>query len=316
MDRNVMAIQDCVSKNTRQTEMKEARACWAVVLYRPDARLLARLAAGIGGRRLIAVGNGPLEPAARAALVGTDVRVISHASNLGLAVGLNAAMRAAAEEGFAQVLLLDQDSEPFAGMIDSLLARAQALADSGERTGVVAPRLTPPAEGNYRQIRYAWRGDHRRGDGLAAVHFAPTSGSLMSIAAYDEVGPFRDDFFIDGIDVEWGFRAWSRGWGSYVALDLDMPHRWGETASAHDAAKSQILRQAPVRNYYYVRNVVATARLSHVPSAWRVRSCVSLAAQIGLLMLRSAPGARLPAFVGLRDGLVGRMGPVVPEELA
>jgi len=283
-------------------------SCAAVVLHRPDPEILGRLAAGVHGYRLIAVANGPLSPAAQAALAGVDLRLIRNERNLGLGAGLNVATRAAAEEGFDHVLLLDQDSEPPPGLIKALTVRADALAQAGERVAVLAPRLLPPAEGNYRTIRYAWRGRARAG-GLVPVDFAPTSGSLTSLAAYAEIGPFREDFFIAGIDVEWGFRAWSRGWSSYVATDLAMPHRWGEAASPEEATTPQILRHAPVRNYYYARNVVATARLPYVPALWRARSCVSLVAQIGLLALRGAPSSLRPVRAGLRDGVLGRMGP-------
>ena len=283
---------------------KARRVCAAVGLYRPDAALLRRLAEGLAGLRLIAVANGPLAPEAAGALAGADLRRIDLATNIGLGAGLNAAARTAAGEGYSHVLLLDQDSEPAPGLASALLREAKRLDAAGRRAGVVAPLLTPP-EG-YRAMRYAWR---EAGAEAAAVDFAPTSGSLLDLAAYREVGPFRDDFFIAGLDVEWGFRAWSRGWGSYVAKRLAMPHRWGE---ADESDRPQILRHAPIRNYYYARNVLATARLAHVPLAWKARSCATLAAQIAILAAKGAPGALAPVRAGLRDGALGRMGPA-PE---
>ncbi|HEY5796503.1 MAG TPA: rhamnosyltransferase, partial [Bosea sp. (in: a-proteobacteria)] len=166
----------------------------------------------------------------------------------------------------------------------------------------------------YKPIRYEWRGKSRA-DGLAAVDFAPTSGSLVSVAAYVVIGPFRDDFFIGGIDVEWGFRAWDRGWASYVATDLAVPHRWGEAASQDELGKPQILRHTPIRNYYYARNVIAVARLRHVPLRWRIKSCAGLAAQTGLLALKGPPGSLTPVRAGLSDGFKGRLGPA-PAGLA
>lgn len=287
---------------------ERARVCAAVVLYRPDPALLRRLVAGVAGLRLIVVANGPLAPDAGRALAGADLRRVDFSINVGLGAGLNAAARMAAEEGFSHALMLDQDSEPGAGLSAALAREAARLGKAGRRAAVVAPLLTPP-EG-YRAMRYAWRkGERGTGDGLAAVDFAPTSGSLLDLAAYADVGPFRDDFFIAGLDVEWGFRAWARGWGSYVAKGLAMPHRWGE---ADAADRPQILRHAPIRNYYYARNVLATARLAHVPLAWRAKSCATLAAQIALLAARGAPGALAPVRAGLRDGALGRMGPA-PE---
>ncbi len=286
-----------------------ARACAAVVLYQPDPALLARQAQGLRGQPFFAFANGPVDEAAIAALAPTDLRLIRSPANLGLGHGLNAVMEAAARDGFSHVMLLDQDSEPQPGLLDVLAQRSVTLQAEGRRIGVLAPRLVPPAEGFYKPIRYEWRGEPDAG-GLAAVDFAPTSASLVNMAAYAEIGPFRDDFFIAGIDVEWGFRAWHRGWGSYIATDLEVPHRWGEAVSPDELGKPQILRHSRVRNYYYARNVVAVAGLGHVPWRWRLKSCAGLAAQIGLLGLKGEPGSLRPVCAGLRDGLRGRLGPV------
>ena len=286
---------------------REAQACAGVVLYKPDPALLARQAEGLRGRTLFAFANGPFEAQALAALAPTDLRLIRSEENVGLGRGLNAVTEAALHDGFSHIMLLDQDSEPPPDLLDRLTARSVAL-EQEEKIAVLAPLLVPPAEGFYKPIRYERRGPARR-DGLTALDFAPTSGSLLNLEAYAAVGPFRDDFFIAGIDVEWGFRAWARGWASYLATDLAMPHRWGEAVSDEELGKPQILRHTPIRNYYYVRNVIATARLAHVPLRWRIRSCAGLAAQIGLLALKGSPGALTPVRIGLSDGMRGRFGP-------
>jgi rhamnosyltransferase len=292
----------------QEVQKRGARACAAVVLYRPNRDLLARQAEGLQGCPFFAFANGPVDAEAIEALAPTRLRVLSSPENVGLGRGLNAVMEAAAQEGFTHVMLLDQDSEPPAGVLEALAERCLAREHKGEKIAVLAPRLVPPQEGFYKPIRYEWRGDPRS-DGLAAVDFAPTSGSLVSVAAYAEIGPFRDDFFIAGIDVEWGFRAWDRGWGSYIATDLAVPHRWGEAVSQDELGKPQILRHTPIRNYYYARNVIAVARLPHIPLRWRIRSCAGLAAQIGLLAIKGPAGSLDPIRAGLFDGVSGRLGP-------
>lgn len=284
-----------------------ARACAGVVLYRPDPILLGRQAKGLQGVPLIAFSNGPVSKQAIDALAPTDLSLVASPDNVGLGRGLNAVMEAAAEGGFSHVMLLDQDSEPPPGLVDLLLHRWLALANQGEQAAVVAPLLTPPEVGFYKPIRYERRGV-RRVDGLLSVEFAPTSGSLVSMAAYRDIGPFRDDFFIAGLDVEWGFRAWARGWGSYVSTDLTVPHRWGEAVSQEAAGRPQILRHTPLRNYYYARNVIAVAKLKHVPTRWRFKSCVGLAAQIGLVTLRGTRTSLSALWTGVIHGVRGRLG--------
>lgn len=287
--------------------MRDARACAGVVLYKPDRTLLAKQAEGLRGRVLFVFANGPVDAAVVTALAPADVRLICSKENVGLGQGLNAVTNAAVQEGFSHIMLLDQDSEPELDLLDRLTTRSLELEERGEKVAILAPRLVPPSEGFYKPIRYEWRRS-LRGGALAAVDFAPTSGSLVNLAAYAEVGPFRDDFFIAGIDVEWGFRAWGRGWGSYLATDLEMPHRWGEAVSANELGKPQILRHSKLRNYYYARNVIATARLAHVPLRWRTRSCFALAAQIVVLAVQGTSGSLKPVWAGLVDGLRGRLG--------
>lgn len=303
----VTGIND-ITTTTRRTETHDARVCAGVVLYRPDKALLARQAEGLRGRTLFVFTNEPIDTESVTALAPTDLRLICSEENVGLGHGLNIITEAAAREGFSHIMLLDQDSEPSPNLLDCLLTRALSLEEQGERVAILAPRLVPAAEGFYKPIRYEWRGSIRS-DGLFALDFAPTSGSLVSLAAYAAVGPFRNDFFIAGIDVEWGFRAWDRHWGSYLATDLAMPHRWGESVNENEMGKPQILRHAPLRNYYYTRNVVATAQLPHVPLRWRIKSFAVLAAQIGLLALKGPPGSLKPVHAGLVDGFRNRLGP-------
>lgn len=284
---------------------REARACAGVVLYKPDPALLTRQAEGLRGQTLFAFANGPVAAPALAALASTDLRLIRSEENVGLGRGLNAVAQAAVGAGFSHIMLLDQDSEPPPGLLDHLTARSLAL-EQREKIAVLAPLLTPPAEGFYKPIRYERRGP-AHADGLTALDFAPTSGSLVNLEAYAAVGPFRDDFFIAGIDVEWGFRAWDSGWGSYLVPELVMPHRWGDAVSEEELGKPQILRHSDLRNYYYARNVIAVARLRHVPLPWRLKSSLALFAQIGVLALKGAPGALHPVFKGIRDGLAGRL---------
>jgi rhamnosyltransferase len=296
---------------TWQDTGRRERACAAVVLYRPDVDILAQQAEGLRDVPVFVFLNGPVSTEAIAALAPMQHCLIESQTNVGLGRGLNAVMDAASRHGFSHVMLLDQDSEPSTGLIDILLNRAVMLEQQGEKVAVLAPLLTPPQEGFYKPIRYEWRGASRL-DGLAPVEFAPTSGSLISMRAYADIGPFRDDFFIAGLDVEWGFRAWSLGWASFVATDLAIPHRWGEAVSQAEIGRPQILRQTPVRNYYYARSVIAVAKLRHVPTRWRLKSCAGLAAQTALLALRGPRGSLRAVRSGLVDGFKGRLGPA-PE---
>lgn len=284
----------------------------AIVLFEPEAGLLQALLARLtqDGSPLFIFVNGPLEAAAEAALAtAPDASVIRSATNRGQSAGLNAVVEAADEAGFSHLLLFDQDSTPEAGLGRALMARFRELEGAGGRLAVLGPRLTPPRGSTYLPIVY-WRRAPRAGEPVGAVDFVPTSGSLISIAAWRAIGPFREDYFIAGIDVEWGYRAWSRGFASAVADDIMLTHRWGHEDSPQAKLQKQILRQPGWRIYYYIRNAVHGMTLSHMPWRWKARQAVRMAAQIGLLLAarrREVPASLLRQAIA--DGWAGRLGP-------
>lgn len=289
------------------------RICVAIVLYMPNLSLLEKQVESLNGIPIIAYANGLLSDDIRAALSKENLLLIESPTNIGLGLGLNAVMTAAMDRGFTHVLLLDQDSEPSLMMVSALMTRMVELEEHGKKVALVAPKLVPPQGENYKSIQYNWR-KAPIAPGLAAVDFAPTSGSLVSVVAYRETGSFRGDFFIGGIDVEWGFRAWSKGFGSFVLTECEMPHRWGASVKDNSYAVPQIVRQSPLRNYYYIRNVIAVARLPYIPPRWRFRSSAIMAAQLVLLILKGSSGTFRAIRLAVRDGFLKRLGPA-PHEL-
>jgi rhamnosyltransferase len=144
------------------------------------------------------------------------------------------------------------------------------------------------------------------------VEFLPTSGTLISVEAWLQVGPFRSDYFIGGIDVEWGQRAWAHGFASVLVDDVTMVHRWGEINV--DRNRPQVLRQSAVRVHYYVRNATHGMTLPHMSFRWKRWQAVRLVGQVFLLFLyrRDFSIGRLTGAV--RDGWSGRLGPLPSEE--
>ncbi|MDP3414617.1 glycosyltransferase [Falsiroseomonas sp.] len=286
----------------------------AIVVFQPDLDVLIALLDTIAqdGRRIFLFLN-DLSESEVARLVDrvTNVRCLRSPQNVGLGAGLNWAMEAAAEEGFAYVVLFDQDSSPAPSLFEDLAVRHAAHTDRGAAVAVIGPLLVP-AEGAYRAIRYEWR-DAQEG----TASFVPTSGSLMLVKAWRSIGPFRDDYFVGAIDVEWCFRAWAMGWKCLVARDVTMPHRWGSPAADGKSWKPQILRHSDTRTYFHFRNSLDCIRLPHPPLRWKISAALTLAAQAALLL--AARGfsrvTRRYLWLGLRDGWVGRLGPL-PGELA
>ncbi|UBU64123.1 glycosyltransferase (plasmid) [Acidithiobacillus ferrooxidans] len=290
----------------------------AVVIYRPDHAQLSALLSGIGAeRRVFVFLNGPPDEGTEEILARfVNLRQIRSPQNIGLGSGLNALMTAAREEGFVALVLFDQDSAPMPGLIDRLADRWRDLTAEGHRIAALGPRLGLPSDQGYKAIRYAWRGKSLA-TGAATVDFLPTSGSLVSISTWAAVGPFRDDYFIGSIDVEWGFRAWSQGYQSICLLDVEMAHRWGTpVVEPGQGWRPQIVRQSDLRTFYYLRNTVDLLRQPYVPRRTKVESAIRLMGQICVLLIWRRLNWQAFNVVGraLWAGAKGRLGPA-PETI-
>jgi rhamnosyltransferase len=290
----------------------------ATVLYRPDPAVLDALLAPLveAGLRVFIFANGPLGDDVELRLARLpDLHLVRSPDNVGLGAGLNAVVEAAQSEGFGHVVLFDQDSTPDAALLPRLLdAFFAAQAQPGIRPAAIGPLLVAPANEAFLPPWYSRR-PGQTANGVSAVDFLPTSGSLVSIAAWREIGPFRADYFIDGIDVEWCFRAWAKGYACLLAEQLQMVHRWGYVAEA-GKRRPQILRQSDLRTFYYLRNAVEGLRQPHMPLRWKFRVATRLAVQSGLLLVdrRGARETRKMLTRAVSDGWCGRLGPA-PQPL-
>ena len=293
------------------------RLAAGTVLYHPDPDLLDRLLHALdrNDMHVFVFVNGETTSAVDDSLARiSNIDTIRSAANVGLGAGLNEIVRAAEAGGFSHVLLFDQDSSPEPGLPSALSDCVRRLQIASEPVAAVGPRLVVPPGGRYKPLRYS----KRRRAGLpcgTAVNFLPTSGSLVSIAAWRRIGPFRADYFIDGIDIEWCYRAWSQGYACVLVDELEMVHRWGVPSAKRGRSGHQIARQSDLRAYYHFRNALYGLRLTHMPWRWRASQVPRLTAQMFLFV--QSRGFRRPSWVLLRRalaaGLAGRLGSAPPD---
>ena len=282
----------------------------AIVLFKPEADILRRLLVALdtNGRRIFLYLNGGVEPEVKTQISRlANANVIYNPENVGLGTGLNILAATAVAEGFSHLQFFDQDSTPTPELPAELMARFVKADAEGMRLAIIGPLLTTPAGENFCENRYSWRNRE-----VGTADFAPTSGSIISLAAWRQVGPFRDDYFIGGIDVEWCFRAWHHGFATLISTSTPMVHRWGTDVARSRRWLPQIARQSETRNYFYIRNAVDTLRLGFIPIGWRLRFGARLLAQICFLVLSRPRTASQRRTVrrAIHDGWSGKLGPL------
>lgn len=260
---------------TPQARPIRAQVCAVLVTYHPDAEFpdrLRRIVPQAGGTVL--VDNGSSETAVRMltaqSAVGAVV-LIANRENLGIARALNHGVRHALAHGYAWALLLDQDTCVDEDMVDRLLATLASFPER-ERLAVLGSRFRDTNGRPPDTLPLGAQGEHWQD-----VESVITSGSLLSLAAYEKIGPFRDEFFIDYVDTEYCLRARSAGFRVIETLAPLMAHTVGAPTQHRMLGKQKwTTNHSAERRYYIARNNTvllreyATAR----GGSWRWKSMV------------------------------------------
>lgn len=225
----------------------------SVTAYHPDQRLAAVVKSALDScRAVVVVDNTPPRaagPTAAELVGGLGATVLRPGANLGLAGALNLAVRELGD-GPEAFLFLDQDSELPAETVAALAAHLDDPA-----VGIAAP--TPwDAE---RQADY---------DNLAALRAdvadrtdVITSGMLVRRACLEQAGPFREDFFVDFVDIDFCLRARRAGWRIRQDQRLKLPHALGDRRPHRlGPLKFEVLHYPAWRHYWIARGAAVLLR--------------------------------------------------------
>jgi rhamnosyltransferase len=238
--------------------------------------------------------------------------------NLGLATALNIGIREAMARSADFVLLSDQDSLPEEGMVMNLCRAYDALIAGGGRVAAIGPTYTDL----YTGLTYPFQ--VKLPEHFFYKHKVPTpesphvetltlitSGSLIPIQVFHDVGLMREDFFIDQVDIEWCHRAQWKGYHLYGTVWARMSQRMGEHRLhiwflrwRYESAYN------PLRIYYRTRNFVALWKADFIEWRWKIRSSWYLLGIVyAHVLFGNQPFATLKMFAkGVWHGLRVKMG--------
>jgi rhamnosyltransferase len=301
--------------STRTGQMQPNRTLAGIVVYNPDRlaveRLVERLSHDVDGILIYAnsaIGE-DLAATLRAKAGSTPVAILGDGNNVGLGAAYNAMLEEAERLAGDFLLIFDQDSVSPPGMAQQLSALHRSLSEIGERPAALGPRFVD-ARGVLMWPKLRDSGAAPGGIAATRVECVISSGSLIDLAAARQIGPFRADFFIDGIDVEWGLRAAGRGFSSWVARDVSMAHSIG--IGVIKGPFGLILPyHPPLRTYTLIRNQAAMLRMSHIPIRYKGKVILFLPLRMAIYLFhgRFAPALWHAVWRGIVDGLFHRLGP-------
>jgi rhamnosyltransferase len=193
------------------------------------------------------------------------------------------------------------------GMVRELLAVADAFPES-DRLAVIGAAFRDVNKESTAPVRDAVSGEWEEAE------LVITSGSLIPLASHARVGPFREEFFIDYVDMEYCYRARSRGLRVIRTAKPLMSHAIGNY-SAHQflGRKKWTSNHSADRRYYIARNDTVMLREygNYKFGLWRLKSFARSFRLFKRITFYENEKIKKIAAVwqGWRDGLRGHMGP-------
>jgi rhamnosyltransferase len=295
-----------------------------IVTYHPDPLRLENLLACLHAQGLPAIVVDNSVPSRLASFHATLKKSDSFAlfplgRNVGLAAAQNIGIKAAQKTGASYVLLLDQDSLPEENMLTHLVNAIQLLEKKGHhpaavgpvpvdgRTAKAAPQALPIKPGKGFEARFLESGE------IMEVDHLISSGCLLSLEAFTQIGEMDEALFIDYVDIEWCLRARLAGYEVFAVEEARLFHHLGERILR--LFGRDIPMHSPLRHYYLIRNGVYLQRKATIPTYWKKADRWLLLKRFVFYSVFSWPPGRHFGHMlrGLFDGLRGKMGPFSPR---
>lgn len=292
--------------------VKSGKSCAIVVTYKPDITALLKLLGQLNKEvDFVVVDNGSndIEYIAESIYVYNRCKnLIRLDKNVGLAKALNHGIDWAIEAQCDYVFLFDQDSSLCDLFVSRMITAYQdASAYSEKGIAAVGPRLINPQ--SMRQTpfklfnRLVLRSD--RPFANSTTHFTAdfliTSGTLIVLKHFADIGSMKESYFIDNVDLEWCFRAKSK---SYDLIGTDaavLYHAIGERSLSPLVRAGIMAQHNPSRTYYSSRNRTHLYSVNYSPLGWKIRDVIRFGLK-ALWLLLSSPDRKL-YWQNIRSGI-------------
>ncbi|MBX6359023.1 glycosyltransferase [Pseudacidobacterium ailaaui] len=288
------------------------RAGLIFVLYEPTQKFLLNLErASADCTNLVVVDNSPyVDTQLHLALQKRGLPLIYNQNRGGLAGAYNRGMEVLLQQGCDVVFLLDQDSEIESSFFDKMMQACNALGDDefllGPKIYEINLQRCMPIFQPARPLPHRVRIDDRE-EGLFPSLCIISSGSAISASAYRKLGPFREDYFIEYVDIEYCLRAAEQGIPVYVNASVTLRQT---TGNIERHGKRYTTNHSAWRRYYGARNAVHCLRLHR--KQWGLHWVSAFLAYLQILRVLQYEPQKLrktvAILVGYVDGLLGSLG--------
>jgi len=171
------------------------------------------------------------------------VEYIPNMKNLGIAKALNIGCEKAINEKYKWILTMDQDSKFLPEIINKYMELF--LRKNSDEIGIIAPR-------------YSINGAVIPKNKYSVI----TSGSILNLNIYNQIGGFLEKLFIDEVDHEICFRILENNYKILQFDEIILEHKLGNTEIKKIFNKTfSVNNHSALRRYYIVRNKLYVKKL-------------------------------------------------------
>jgi len=279
-----------------------------IVTYHPDEVLLAstltRLRTQVSG--IVVVNNSETQLTQDCA---SGAQVMEVGWNSGIAAAQNQGAQEALLRGADFLLQLDQDTVIPDGLVDALIGAYRELEDCGVRIGIVAP-VWVDEKSKYEPKPHVSRGQAFL-EKYELRSSVISSGSLVAKWAFNELGGFREELFIDGVDHDFCFRLAAIRGVVAVVRSVRIEHSLGGGFTRLPGG-FRIRNPEPVRLYYEYRNNIFLLKQTYSPFKWKVAMLLKMVVRLVVYPVFLDRGSERLRYIcrGVVDGVKSKTGPL------
>jgi rhamnosyltransferase len=217
-----------------------------IVAYNPTLAIVNNLL--IPGYKSLVIDNSVAEtPWLRDYCIANNIGYSANKANLGIATALNIGAQYALKQAYDWIITLDQDSKLTINVVHQLIQLVKNYPDS-TKLAIVSPKhsmqgLTPES-----YLANSWAD-------YSETILTMTSGNLVNLAIWQQVGGFKEDLFIDAVDIEYYARVRKHGYKVIELNKVFLQHQLGNMYTKVFLGRTlNIMNHNHVRKYYQIRN--------------------------------------------------------------
>ncbi|WP_289157776.1 glycosyltransferase family 2 protein [uncultured Muribaculum sp.] len=266
-----------------------------IVLYFPSEEQIA-LISRLENINLILVDNTPYEKGSPIGkLFRSNITYVSLNENKGIAYAQNEAIKIAQNKGYHYIIFFDQDSKIDLKIIEALYNEIINLNKNFSNVGALGPKIID----SYSQKTSKAYSSELENQKYIEVPTLISSGTIVPIHVFKEVGMFDSSLFIDYVDHEWCWRCGVYGFLCFQTNQIRLNHPVGKRTISFGALR--FIESSPFRYFYQYRNYLILLKRNYVPLNWKIKTGIKNIA--GVLIYPSISKNKVQSIKNILKGI-------------